>query len=949
MKKAVSLILCILMVLTVFVTPCMCGIVSYAEGEENDAVVTVDKGISYDEYINSFKDKENTALAETISVNALNYIKTDEENVPVLVDEDTALVVDEGNVYEWEFSVAAAGFYNIALDVRAVEDARNDIVYDALIDDQELFDELSIMEISRRWVDETDEEVFDSNGNQIRSQIIQDFSWHTEYFKSSEGLYSDYFQFYFTEGTHKITLKGNSGKFAVREISVIPYSELPTYKEFLKENSSQKKYDGKTVVIEAEKMKWRSSVSILALTDMQSPYTNPYSASKTLLNTVGGSNWKYAWDTVAWNVNVPADGLYCISIRYRQNYLSGMNVYRSMSVNGSVPYKEANSLSFGYGDDWQVNDLENFYVKLNKGDNEICLSVTMSEMAASVRELQDILLNLNNTYRDILMIVGATPDANRDYELDEQLPNLKKELNTSAKRIEKVVESFSKEGGAVGKELSVLSAFVIQLKEIAKKTYTLTRDGRLTGMKSNISSMGAFISTLREQALEIDSIYVGSEDMKKQESSAKFFDSIKHKTLRFIASFTEDYSGMSSGNDEAITVWLQSLGRDQMQILKNMIDDDFTPKTGIAVDLKLVTSSIVHADFAGRAPDVALNNVVSTPVNYALRGISTDLSCMEDFDEVIKGFSPDSMKSYEYDGKYYGIPEKQTFSMMFYRTDILSELGVAIPQTWNQLVKETLPVLRRDNLEIGIGALSGIQDMTGYNIFTTLLYQNGGKIYEDDLLTSALDSVAAFESFAKAISYYTDYKFPQSYDGLNRFRSGEMPILISDYVFYNNLAVGAPEISGLWDMTLIPGTEKEDGTIDRSQIFSSTASIILETSKKKESSWKFLRWWSSAEIMARYGLELEAVLGAAGRYAPANIEATAALPWSSKQLNVLEQQRQECISLEQMPGSYFTSKAINNAFLTCVLNSDKLPREEIIYWSEQIDLELERKRKEFDY
>ena len=437
--------------------------------------------------------------------------------------------------------------------------------------------------------------------------------------------------------------------------------------------------------------------------------------------------------------------------------------------------------------------------------------------------------------------------------------------------------------------------------------------------------------------------------MEQQRGSARFFDSIKHKLLRFIASFTEDYEGMSSGNSEAITVWLQSSGRDQMQILKNMIDDDFTPKYNIAVDLKLVTSSIVHADFAGRGPDVALNNAVSTPVNYALRGISTDLSCMDGFDEVVKRFSEDSMKSYHYNGKYYGLPESQSFSMLFYRTDILEELNVEIPQTWDQLLKETLPILRRDNLEIGIGALSNIQNMTGYNIFTTLLYQNGGTIYDKDLKTSALDSVTAYESFAKAITYYTDYKFPQSYDGLNRFRSGEMPMMIANYVFYNNLAVGAPEIAGLWEMTLIPGTQKEDGRIDRSQIFSSTSSIILETSDKKESSWEFLKWWSSTEIQARYGLELEAVLGAAGRYDPANIEATALLPWSSKELNVLEAQRSECVSLEQMPGSYFTSKAINNAFLTCVLNTDKLPREEIIYWSEQIDLELERKRKEFEY
>ena len=943
------MILCCISILVIIASPINNGLVSCAATEETDIEITKSYKNTYSDYLLSITDNAANSSAAQITIGALDYIDNNSVQQEILTDDNTALVINETDTYEWEFTVNNAGIYNIALNVKAVEDGRSDIVYDALIDGETLFSELNLMEISRRWVDKTDEEVFDANGNQIRSKVVQDFIWHTEWFKSSEGLYSDYFKFYFTKGTHKVTLVGNSGKFGLKEISIIPYTELPTYEEYLKANSDLEKYDGKTVVIEAEKMEWRSSVSILAQTDMQSPYTQPYSANKTLLNTVGGANWKYPWDTICWNVNVPQDGLYSISIRYRQNYLSGMNVYRSMSVNGDIPFAEAENLSFSYDDDWQVCDFTDYYIRLNKGDNEICLSVTMSEMAATVRELQDILLEINSTYREIIMIVGANPDANRDYNLDIELPNLKNDLNNSAERIENVIKEFEKSGVKTGEQISVLKEFARQLRQTAQKTYTLTRNGRLSGIKSNISSLGAFISSLREQALEIDSIYVGSADMEKQKDSAGFFASLKHKFLRFIASFTEDYASMTSNNNEAITVWLQSSGRDQMQVLKNMIDDDFTVKTGIPVNLQLVASSIVQADFAGKGPDVALGNSVDAPINYALRGISADLSSMPKFDEVVQRFSPDSMKSYKYNGKYYGLPESQSFSMLFYRSDVLEEFGIEVPDTWDALVKQTLPILRQRNLEAGIGTLESIQNMTGYNIFTTLLYQNGGTIYEKDLKTSALDSVKAYESFTKAISFYKEYKFPQSYDTLNRFRSGEMPIVISGYTFYNNLAVGAPEIAGLWEMALIPGTVKEDGSIDRSQIFSSTSSIILETSKKKDAGWKFLEWWSSAEIQARYGLEIEAVLGAAGRYSPSNIEATAMLPWSNSELKLLEAQRSECVSLEQMPGSYFTSKAINNAFLTCVLNENKLPREEIIYWSEQIDLELERKRKEFDY
>lgn len=947
MKKILTAALCFILFFSTF------GVVGIAAEQtpstnKTSEVTVVKSETGYQDYLNEIENNHSENGAEAFSLDALSYNKELSSKL-ALSEADKAALIDEGQKAVYSFAVEKSGFYNIALIASAVETGRNDILYSAEIDGKSSFSELFFMEISRRFKDESNEVKLDNNGNQIRPQIEQQLIYHKDYFKSTEGLYSDYFKFWLSEGNHTLTLIGESGKFGVKSVEFEPFKELPTYEEYYKQNKDTAIYTGKQWDCEAENMDWRSSASILSLTDMQSPYTVPYSASKTLMNTTGGANWKYPWDTISWKVNAPKDGLYRISIRFRQNYLSGMKVYRSVAINGEIPFKEAASVGFSYKEDWQVSDFVDYYVKLNKGENDIAMTVTLSNMSDTVRELQDILLDSNRVYREIVMLVGSSPDTNRDYNLDGELPNLKSDFIAIAKRIDAIISQFEKEGGGEGQNISILKDYSRQLKEVSKQTYTLTRNGRLSNINSSISALGAFISTVREQALEIDSFRFGGKDIEKQPCEAKFFDSVKHKYLRFISSFTEDYSSSGESSKSAVTVWLQGSGRDQMQILKNMIDDDFTPNSGIKVNLKLVASSLVHADFAGKGPDVALNNGVDAPINYALRGIATDLSCMNDFDEVIKRFSPDSMTSFHYKGKYYAIPETQNFDVMFCRDDVLAELGLKIPDTWDELVTDTLPVIRQNNLEIGIGTLQSIQTMTGYNIFTTLLYQNGGTIYEDDLKSSALDSVTAFKAFKKALSYYTEYKFPQSYDVLNRFRSGEMPIVMSGFTFCNNLAIGAPEINGLWSMYNIPGTSEEGGSVNRTQVFSSTASVILEKSKKKSEAWEFLKWWSSAKIQARYGLELEAVLGASGRYSSANVEAVSLLSWSSKQLAVIESQRKQCISLPQLPGSYFTSKAINNAFLSCVLNSDKLPREELLYWSEQIDLELERKRKEFEY
>ena len=42
----------------------------------------------------------------------------------------------------------------------------------------------------------------------------------------------------------------------------------------------------------------------------------------------------------------------------------------------------------------------------------------------------------------------------------------------------------------------------------------------------------------------------------------------------------------------------------------------------------------------------------------------------------------------EGDYHYYGLPENQSFPMMFIRTDILADLNIDIPKTWDDTVTE---------------------------------------------------------------------------------------------------------------------------------------------------------------------------------------------------------------------------------------------------------------------
>ena len=92
-------------------------------------------------------------------------------------------------------------------------------------------------------------------------------------------------------------------------------------------------------------------------------------------------------------------------------------------------------------------------------------------------------------------------------------------------------------------------------------------------------------------------------------------------------------------SDEAIKVWITT-GRDQGTILKSMVDDTFTPASGIKVNVEIVDpGALLNAVVAGRGPDVVLSVAANLPVDYALRNAAEDLTQFDGWEEVFSRFS----------------------------------------------------------------------------------------------------------------------------------------------------------------------------------------------------------------------------------------------------------------------------------------------------------------------
>ena len=166
------------------------------------------------------------------------------------------------------------------------------------------------------------------------------------------------------------------------------------------------------------------------------------------------------------------------------------------------------------------------------------------------------------------------------------------------------------------------------------------------------------------------------------------------------------------------------------------------------------------------------------------------------------------------------------------------------------------------------------------------------------------------------------------------------------FVTYNQLYSAAPEIRGLWKMTLVPGTPDENGNIVRTETASGTAAIMLDDCKYKEEAWEFIKWWTDAPAQSSYGSELEASLGVAARYDTANIGAFDSIGWTEEEAAAIKAQWEWVTNVPQIPGNYFISRCLTNAFRT-VVDENENPVRSLNIYNKDMNAEITRKREEF--
>ena len=968
MKDSVKKLLIFVGVIVAFVIVCLLlnlrGVKDFHEKYEgHNLTVDVTGAVRTGTYSGYLRDHEGAAKPQTdVEVNLFDYVS--EGNVEVnnfIPGASQALLTQIGSTVTWRVNVPQSGFYNIYLEYYIPESRGVAAERSVKINGQLPFNDAENILFTRIWTDGGEKRV-DNQGNEIRPTQVEIYDWQTARCKDSMGYVAEPFEFYFEEGVNTLTFEAVNEPMAIRSLKLTAIKDAKSYAEYAASLPSVSPSEAGLKLdelIQGEDAVRRSESSLYAKYDRASPTTVPYSVTKTILNYTGGDAWKSAGQWIEWEVSIPESGYYNITIKGRQNYARGSVSGRMLTIDGEVPFKEAKEISFDYKNDWECKTLGNeegaykFY--LTAGKHTIRLEGTLGEVGTVLSELQDSTFRLNQIYRTILVYTGATPDQYRDYKIQKVYPETVLAMELEARRLYKAVDDMVAISGQKASQIATAQTLATQLERFVKKPEKITTE--FTSFKDNITALGTSILELSEIRLDIDYIRVTGVDAKVKKDKANFFSKMGHEIKSFVASFFVDYEAVGNvydenGDDKVIKVWVLT-GRDQGTIMKALVDEEFTAKTGIKVNVQTVAAaSVLNAVMAGRGPNVLLSIGGDQPVNYALRGSAVDLTQFDGFDEVFSNFTPSSYAQYSLDGHVYGMPETQTFNVLFYRKDILDELDLEIPNTWKELI-EMFPTIQGNNMNIGIPSAAGTSATNSgdLNMYFTMLYQYGGDLYNEKGTKTIVNDEAGVDAFADYVKYFNDYGVPTVYDFVSRFRSGEMPIAVANYGMYNTLMVSAPEIRGLWDFTLVPGLERTDENgktyIDRSDCIVGSASMILPSDPETEqASWEFFKWWGSTETQVKFGREMEALLGASARYATANKNAFEQLAWSTHAIDVLTQQWEQTVGIREVPGGYYTGRHLTNAVRKCI-NEKADPRETILDYSILINEELTKKRKEF--
>lgn len=902
-----------------FLSLFLCAVISQAQGDEKQTIVYSAARANY-----------------TFAL----YAGAD---VSLPVDAD----VQPGNSYEIAFEAPADGLYEIHLSYKNITQSILPTEISVKLDGEYPFTEAKNIQLRSLWVDDGIFPV-DRYNNELSTIPHPSDTVLSTGFSDSTARTLAPFLFELSAGQHLLSLTVIDGESHIVSLSLKAQKEAPAYVAGSADGNQ-------IIVIEGEKISSRNSSSIRGASEY-TPTLSPYSVDRRLINHLSGASFYQAGDIVTYDFDVPETGWYSFGSFYRQNTRQDCAVFADILIDGALPFDKAAAVAFDYTTDFSYmkaeKDEETLTFYLEKGQHSLSLRLNAEQLTPAFELIEKMINEINALSQQITRLSGGmTSDKYRYYNVLGSIPDVVDTLNGWADELNNMLSSLS--ALAQDGKTTAFSYFELaakQLKRLSLEPENLPRrlDELSTGSNSVAQMLAQQLLDLSYNCLSIDQIYIYQTGASFPEK-AGWLESATLNAKRFFNSFSaQDYSA-SSGQTGHLQVWMGE-NRQLVELLQNLIDAYFTPETGIEVDLSMMTneSKLVLSNAAGTSPDVALSVGFVTPSYLDVREALYDLTQFEDFPEIAQRFSSNLFVPYIYDENVYAMPQQILFWVLYYRSDILASLGLQVPDTLED-VRLMLPELQAQgmNFYYPTAGMSGTKSFAGT---LPLILQNGGSIYGDTVGNTMLDTETSLKGFKELTDLFTVYSLPIDVGTgfYQRFRDGTLPIGINELGMYNLLNNTAPELNGKWNIALIPGVAKEDGTVSRYTTGNMKAMMIMANTDMPNEAWEFLKWWSSTEVQSMYANQLFTTFGEDCLWTSANTEAFSLLPIKQEHKQVILTQMNWMLDAPWCLGTYMVERELSNAFLSVVVDGTDA-RRALDKAVKRINRETFRKLEEFGY
>ncbi|MDD2430570.1 MAG: extracellular solute-binding protein [Firmicutes bacterium] len=398
-----------------------------------------------------------------------------------------------------------------------------------------------------------------------------------------------------------------------------------------------------------------------------------------------------------------------------------------------------------------------------------------------------------------------------------------------------------------------------------------------------------------------------------------------------------------------LDVWQVGMGNEAIDILQAIIEEEFTAKTGIRVRMQVynwadMQNKVLLAAASGDTPDV-VSGAPDHMVEYGIRDAVLDLKAAfgeEKVRAIERNLYPGTTSSLNFRGRVFGLVETCGVISGFYRNDILTELGLGTPKTWDDL-RSMIPKLQAREMNVGWN-YGGIPSSPKYGAYV-LIKQNGGGWVDGESFKSLLTLPGSINGFTQYCELFTKYKMPQDGDPYTLFKAGEWPIVFNINVFHATLTMAAPEIAGKWSLGLIPGTVQPDGTTSHESFMGGSTLAIFNNSKHKEEAFRYLEWYLSDETQIRVTDAIMSTIPGT-MWVSGNMAAASAMKMPEKDREVLFDQLSQSKTFSYFPGSMAIQRELDFAVMS-VLQLGTDPKDALANAAKTTENELDRKQREY--